>query len=70
MPPLRGGACNLRPWGPLRFFLLPSLKDVSFRRCAAAGLSSYFSFAPRRRGGLLFARAKRSKRSLRKLRFL
>ena len=35
MPPRRGGACNPRPGGPLRFFLLPSLKDASYRPCGA-----------------------------------
>ena len=42
----RGLLSDPRPCGPRPLFLLSSLKDVSFRRCAAAGLSSYFTFAP------------------------
>jgi len=47
-PPLRGGACNLRPGGPLRFFLLSSSKIV-YRPCGAglfcrlAGGGAFFS---------------------------
>ena len=33
------------PTGRDRFLLLSSLKDVSYRPCGAAGLSSYFTFA-------------------------
>jgi hypothetical protein len=57
--PLRGGACNLRPCGPLRFFLLSLLKDVSFRPCGAAPTSNLFLASPLAGAGAFFSRERK-----------
>ena len=60
----------LRPCGPLRFFLLSSLKIFRTAPAGRRGSLLILPLPPRRRRGLLFARAKRSKRSLKELRSL